>query len=110
MYAAPPALLNVTCESDNGTYIPTSMLASACPETWTGNAAQYGPVIATTARAMTLDSPQLLKQYSSSTAMNVSVRIRDFYQQTISSECEAKYKARTLKIASLGIFIMLGLC
>lgn len=87
LYSAPPKLLNVSCLPGSNELVATGMLATACPTLWTGNAAQYGPVIATTAQSLALDTPALLQSYSSNTPMDVTMRVLDFYQQTISSEC-----------------------
>lgn len=86
LYTASPQLLDVNCLPNSNVSTPTTQLTSACPTLWSSNSASYGPLIATTAQSVILDSPETLQAYRSNTPMNVSVRILDFYNQTISGE------------------------
>jgi hypothetical protein len=68
-------------------YLPSTRNYTACT-TWTSNAAPspaYGPLLATAAYHLGLNTPSYLPSYASYSALNISLSILDFFNQTISS-------------------------
>jgi hypothetical protein len=85
--AAPKPIDLAAVASDALQSLPTTRDYTACPS-WTSNTAPspaYGPLIATAAYHLGLNTPSYLPAYARFSSLNISLSILDFFNQTISS-------------------------